>query len=169
MWLRSTAAVLFQQDSCGEEERPSLDTMVKPSPKPRRARLLPKGRKLNNKKRGRPKKVTAAVEKKNQKNQSALDLLHAKTLSAAPPQGQKTHTHTHKTQLSWAWHAEFTTTHLHCHVSKPQCWLNTACVFCFQMHTGHLRVPSTSYLPTLITIPLINCFWAQLLLVCNNS
>lgn len=72
-----------------------MDTMAKPSPKPRRARLLPKGRKLNNKKRGRPKKVTAAVEKKNQKNQSALDLLHAKTLSAAPPQGQKTYTHTH--------------------------------------------------------------------------
>nr|XP_046248810.1 histone-lysine N-methyltransferase, H3 lysine-79 specific isoform X3 [Scatophagus argus] len=75
-----------KQDSCGEEERPSLVTVVKPSAKPRRARLLAKGRKLNNKKRGRPKKAAPAAEKKNKKNQSALDLLHAKTLSAAPPQ-----------------------------------------------------------------------------------
>ncbi|XP_047199114.1 histone-lysine N-methyltransferase, H3 lysine-79 specific isoform X2 [Hippoglossus stenolepis] len=75
-----------QQDSCGEEERPSLVTVVKPSAKPRRTRILSKGRKLNNKKRGRPKKAAPAAEKKNKKNQSALDLLHAKTLSAAPPQ-----------------------------------------------------------------------------------
>uniref|UniRef100_A0AAQ5ZBQ4 Histone-lysine N-methyltransferase, H3 lysine-79 specific n=1 Tax=Amphiprion ocellaris TaxID=80972 RepID=A0AAQ5ZBQ4_AMPOC len=66
--------------------RNPLVTVVKPSAKPRRARLLSKGRKLNNKKRGRPKKATPAAEKKNKKNQSALDLLHAKTLSAAPPQ-----------------------------------------------------------------------------------
>uniref|UniRef100_A0A8D0D293 Histone-lysine N-methyltransferase, H3 lysine-79 specific n=1 Tax=Sander lucioperca TaxID=283035 RepID=A0A8D0D293_SANLU len=77
---------LGPQDSCGEDERPSLVTVVKPSAKPRRARLLPKARKLNNKKRGRPKKAAPATEKKNKKNQSALDLLHAKTLSAAPPQ-----------------------------------------------------------------------------------
>ncbi|KAJ4943337.1 hypothetical protein JOQ06_005840 [Pogonophryne albipinna] len=75
-----------KQDSCGEDERPRLVTVVKPPAKPRRARLLPKVRKLNNKKRGRPKKAAPAVEKKNKKNQSALDLLHAKTLSAAPPQ-----------------------------------------------------------------------------------
>ncbi|AWP11102.1 putative histone-lysine N-methyltransferase H3 lysine-79 specific-like [Scophthalmus maximus] len=75
-----------KQDSCGEEERPSLVTVVKPTAKPRRTRLLSKGRKLNNKKRGRPKKNAPAAEKKNKKNQSALDLLHAKTLSAAPPQ-----------------------------------------------------------------------------------
>ena len=78
---------------------------LKASPKPRRARLLSKGRKLNNKKRGRPKKaaaaavvvaaVVAAERKNNKKGQSALDLLHAKTLSAAPPQG-RLHTHTHK-------------------------------------------------------------------------
>ncbi|XP_017262810.1 histone-lysine N-methyltransferase, H3 lysine-79 specific isoform X2 [Kryptolebias marmoratus] len=74
-----------KQDSCGEEERPSLVTVVKQPAKPRRTRLLAKGRKLNNKKRGRPKKATPAAEK-NKKNQSALDLLHAKTLSAAPPQ-----------------------------------------------------------------------------------
>lgn len=61
--------------------------VVKPPAKPRRTRLLSKGRKLNNKKRGRPKKATPAAEK-NKKNQSALDLLHAKTLSAAPPQGE---------------------------------------------------------------------------------
>uniref|UniRef100_A0A7N8Y929 Histone-lysine N-methyltransferase, H3 lysine-79 specific n=1 Tax=Mastacembelus armatus TaxID=205130 RepID=A0A7N8Y929_9TELE len=74
------------QDSCGEEERPSLVTVVKPTAKPRRTRLLSKGRKLSNKKRGRPKKATVAAEKKNKKNQSALDLLHAKTISAAPSQ-----------------------------------------------------------------------------------
>uniref|UniRef100_A0A8C6LZX9 Histone-lysine N-methyltransferase, H3 lysine-79 specific n=1 Tax=Nothobranchius furzeri TaxID=105023 RepID=A0A8C6LZX9_NOTFU len=73
------------KDSCGEEEHPSLVTVVKPTAKPRRARLLSKGRKINNKKRGRPKKATTAAEK-NKKNQSALDLLHAKTLSAVPPQ-----------------------------------------------------------------------------------
>uniref|UniRef100_A0A3B5LY97 Histone-lysine N-methyltransferase, H3 lysine-79 specific n=1 Tax=Xiphophorus couchianus TaxID=32473 RepID=A0A3B5LY97_9TELE len=77
-----------QQDSGGEEERPRLVTVVKPPPKPRRTRLLAKGRKLNNKKRGRPKKATPAAEK-NKKNQSALDLLHAKTLSAAPPQAYR--------------------------------------------------------------------------------
>ncbi|XP_016334253.1 histone-lysine N-methyltransferase, H3 lysine-79 specific-like, partial [Sinocyclocheilus anshuiensis] len=61
---------------------------VKPSPKPRRAKLLPRGRKLGNRKRGRPKKAAAATaaERKNKKSQIALDLLHAKTLSAAPPQ-----------------------------------------------------------------------------------
>ncbi|KAJ3599949.1 hypothetical protein NHX12_033901 [Muraenolepis orangiensis] len=77
-----------KQDSCGEEEEPIPVATVKASPKPRRARLLSKGRKLNNKKRGRPKKATAvAVERKNiRKSQSALELLHAKTLSAAPPQ-----------------------------------------------------------------------------------
>lgn len=68
-------------------------TVVKPSAKPRRAKLLSKGRKLNNRKRGRPKKAALVTEKKNKKNQSALDLLHAKTLSAAPPQGQNTHKH----------------------------------------------------------------------------
>lgn len=84
---------ILQQDSCGEEERPRLVTVVKPSAKPRRAKLLSKGRKLNNRKRGRPKKAALVAEKKNKKNQSALDLLHAKTLSAAPPQGQHTHEH----------------------------------------------------------------------------
>uniref|UniRef100_A0A8C1Q7B4 Histone-lysine N-methyltransferase, H3 lysine-79 specific n=1 Tax=Cyprinus carpio TaxID=7962 RepID=A0A8C1Q7B4_CYPCA len=77
-----------KHDSGGEEERSNSLVPVKPSPKPRRAKLLPRGRKLGNKKRGRPKKAPAATaaERKNKKNQSALDLLHAKTLSAAPPQ-----------------------------------------------------------------------------------
>lgn len=66
-------------------------TVVKASAKPRRAKLLPKGRKLNNRKRGRPKKAALVTEKKNKKNQSALDLLHAKTLSAVPTQGQNMH------------------------------------------------------------------------------
>ncbi|XP_019752445.1 histone-lysine N-methyltransferase, H3 lysine-79 specific isoform X2 [Hippocampus comes] len=74
-----------KQDSCGEEEqRLPLVSVVKPAAKPRQTKLLAKGRKLNNKKRGRPKKAAPAIDKK--KNQSALDLLHAKTLSAAPPQ-----------------------------------------------------------------------------------
>ncbi|XP_019752447.1 histone-lysine N-methyltransferase, H3 lysine-79 specific isoform X4 [Hippocampus comes] len=76
---------VLQQDSCGEEEqRLPLVSVVKPAAKPRQTKLLAKGRKLNNKKRGRPKKAAPAIDKK--KNQSALDLLHAKTLSAAPPQ-----------------------------------------------------------------------------------
>ncbi|KAG7235679.1 hypothetical protein INR49_002309 [Caranx melampygus] len=52
------------KDSCGEEERPSLVTVVKPNAKPRRARLLSKGRKLNNKKRGRPKKAARLLRGK---------------------------------------------------------------------------------------------------------
>ncbi|XP_051930675.1 histone-lysine N-methyltransferase, H3 lysine-79 specific isoform X3 [Hippocampus zosterae] len=73
------------KDSCGEEEqRLPLVSVVKPAAKSRQTKLLAKGRKLNNKKRGRPKKAAPASDKK--KNQSALDLLHAKTLSAAPPQ-----------------------------------------------------------------------------------
>lgn len=78
------------QDSGGEDERqPGLLAVMKPSPKPRRARLIAKRSKLGSRKRGRPKKTAAAAaaERKSKKSQSALDLLHAKTLSAAPPQG----------------------------------------------------------------------------------
>ncbi|KAG5851326.1 hypothetical protein ANANG_G00092010 [Anguilla anguilla] len=86
------------KDSCGEDERPGLLTAGKPSPKPRRARLMAKSRKLGSRKRGRPKKASApaaaaaptAAERKSRKSQSALDLLHAKTLSAAPPQAPST-------------------------------------------------------------------------------
>ncbi len=79
-----------QHDSGGEERRSNLLMPVKQSSKPRRAKLLPRGRKLGNRKRGRPKKAPTptAAERKNKKSQSALDLLHAKTLSAAPPQGE---------------------------------------------------------------------------------
>uniref|UniRef100_A0A8C8C8L9 Histone-lysine N-methyltransferase, H3 lysine-79 specific n=1 Tax=Oncorhynchus tshawytscha TaxID=74940 RepID=A0A8C8C8L9_ONCTS len=74
------------KDSCEEVERPGLLAVVKAPPKPRRAKLL-KGRKLSARKRGRPKKAAvAAAERKSKSSQSALDLLHAKTLSAAPPQ-----------------------------------------------------------------------------------
>ncbi|KPP74698.1 histone-lysine N-methyltransferase, H3 lysine-79 specific-like, partial [Scleropages formosus] len=79
-----TRSAAVPQDSCGEDERPGLPAVMKPSPKPRRARLMAKSRKLGNRKRGRPKK--AAAERKSKKSQSALDLLHAKTLSAVPPQ-----------------------------------------------------------------------------------
>ncbi|XP_041913428.1 histone-lysine N-methyltransferase, H3 lysine-79 specific isoform X3 [Alosa sapidissima] len=87
-----------QQDSCGEDEGPGLLNTTKPSPK-RRSRLIAKGRKLGNKKRGRPKKApgaacatggavpgVATTQRKNKKAQSALELLHAKTLSAVPSQ-----------------------------------------------------------------------------------
>uniref|UniRef100_A0A8C8HJT9 Histone-lysine N-methyltransferase, H3 lysine-79 specific n=1 Tax=Oncorhynchus tshawytscha TaxID=74940 RepID=A0A8C8HJT9_ONCTS len=74
-------------DSCGEDEQPRLLAVVKASPKPRRAKLLSKGRKLSARKRGRPKKAAVtAAERKSKKSQSALELLHAKTISAAPPQ-----------------------------------------------------------------------------------
>ncbi|XP_062868843.1 histone-lysine N-methyltransferase, H3 lysine-79 specific isoform X2 [Trichomycterus rosablanca] len=76
------------KESGGEEETSAALLPVKPSPKPRRAKLLAKGRKLGNRKRGRPKKsITAtATERKTIKSQTALELLHAKTVSAVPPQ-----------------------------------------------------------------------------------
>ncbi|MCJ8738010.1 hypothetical protein PDJAM_G00030720 [Pangasius djambal] len=76
------------KESGGEEETSGALVPVKSSPKPRRAKLLAKGRKLGNRKRGRPKKsiLAAATERKTKKSQSALELLHAKTVSAAPPQ-----------------------------------------------------------------------------------
>ncbi|KAM9460945.1 histone-lysine N-methyltransferase, H3 lysine-79 specific isoform 3-T3 [Clarias gariepinus] len=76
------------KESGGEEDTSGALVPVKSSPKPRRAKLMAKGRKLSNRKRGRPKKsiMAAATERKTKKNQSALDLLHAKTVSAAPPQ-----------------------------------------------------------------------------------
>ncbi|KAI1882852.1 hypothetical protein AGOR_G00239170 [Albula goreensis] len=77
----STAKVL-----CREGGRLGL-LSLKDSPKPRRSRLMGKDCKLGGGKRGRPKKaaVSAAVERRNRKNQRALELLHARTLSAAPP------------------------------------------------------------------------------------
>lgn len=90
-------SLCVSQDSCGEDEQPGLLAVVKASPKPRRAKLLSKGRKLSARKRGRPKKAAVtAAERKSKKSQSALELLHAKTISAAPPQGEPpAHSHTH--------------------------------------------------------------------------
>lgn len=136
-------------------------TVVKPTAKPRRARLLSKGRKLNNKKRGRPKKAAPATEKKNKKNQSALDLLHAKTLSAAPPQGQRTRNKTvlpflnEPIDLKQPLITEKIIILFRSVLSSLQ--IDANMFLCVQMHTGHLRVPSTSYLPRSSTIPLVNC------------
>ncbi|XP_041086645.1 histone-lysine N-methyltransferase, H3 lysine-79 specific-like isoform X2 [Polyodon spathula] len=79
------------KDSGGEDEKlGSVALLKKGSPaKPRKARIVNKGRKMAGKKRGRPKKANliAAAERKAKKSQSALDLLHAKTVSqTAPPQ-----------------------------------------------------------------------------------
>ena len=225
---------------------------VKASPKPRpRARLLSRGRKLNNKKRGRPKKaaVVPAVERKinnKKKSQSALELLHAKTLSAVPPQGQHTivytlayahtlayklayrnpcNTHTHSLAFRFSQHLPSDRNEgvsvvvcspkgqdkirtnryaksfipFKCNyipigsslmASLTRSTSNTSCLFttgrralrngCFfklsywnanvtvvlcvggcplwlQMHTGLLRVPTTSYLPRSSTTPLTSC------------
>lgn len=143
--FRLCMCCVSQQDSCGEEERSTLVTVVKPTAKPRRAKLLSKGRKLNNKKRGRPKKAAPAAEKKNKKNQSALDLLHAKTLSAAPPQGGRTYTHVHTQRDS-----------LCCVAYKTFVTHMDTCL-CTQTDTWRLGVPFTNYLPKFSTIPRISC------------
>ncbi|KAJ8357778.1 hypothetical protein SKAU_G00205720 [Synaphobranchus kaupii] len=77
----STAKVL-----CREGGRLGL-LALKDSPSPRRSRLMGKACKLGGGRRGRPRKgvVSAAVERQNRKNQRALELLHARTLAAAPP------------------------------------------------------------------------------------
>lgn len=67
--------------------------MKKPSPsKARKKKLNKKGRKMAGRKRGRPKKMsTANPERKPKKNQTALDVLHAQTVSqtaASSPQGE---------------------------------------------------------------------------------
>ncbi|XP_066199005.1 histone-lysine N-methyltransferase, H3 lysine-79 specific isoform X5 [Saccopteryx leptura] len=75
-------------DSGAEEEKTATTTIKKPSPsKARKKKLNKKGRKLAGRKRGRPKKMsTANSERKPKKNPTALDLLHAQTVSqtAAP-------------------------------------------------------------------------------------
>ncbi|XP_033710739.1 histone-lysine N-methyltransferase, H3 lysine-79 specific isoform X11 [Tursiops truncatus] len=79
-------------DSGAEEEKAGATTVKKPSPsKARKKKLNKKGRKMAGRKRGRPKKMsTANPERKPKKTQSALDLLHAQTVSRAAspsPQG----------------------------------------------------------------------------------
>ncbi|XP_015741680.1 histone-lysine N-methyltransferase, H3 lysine-79 specific isoform X3 [Coturnix japonica] len=71
------------KDSGAEEEKAGANAVKKPSPsKARKKKLSKKGRKMAGRKRGRPKKMnTANTERKTKKNQTALDLLHAQTVS----------------------------------------------------------------------------------------
>ena len=83
----------FHQDSGAEEEKAGTAAVKKPSPsKARKKKLNKKGRKMAGRKRGRPKKMSATnPERKPKKTQSALDLLHAQTVSRAAsplPQGE---------------------------------------------------------------------------------
>ncbi|NXN24891.1 DOT1L protein, partial [Nycticryphes semicollaris] len=70
-------------DSGAEEEKAGANSVKKPSPsKARKKKLSKKGRKMAGRKRGRPKKMnTANTERKAKKNQTALELLHAQTVS----------------------------------------------------------------------------------------
>ncbi|XP_028913201.1 histone-lysine N-methyltransferase, H3 lysine-79 specific isoform X2 [Ornithorhynchus anatinus] len=70
-------------DSGAEEDKTGVATVKKPSPsKARKKKLSKKGRKMAGRKRGRPKKMnTANTERKPKKNQTALELLHAQTVS----------------------------------------------------------------------------------------
>ncbi|XP_055463802.1 histone-lysine N-methyltransferase, H3 lysine-79 specific isoform X1 [Psammomys obesus] len=72
-------------DSGAEEEKSGVATVKKPSPsKARKKKLNKKGRKMAGRKRGRPKKMSAAsAERKSKKSQSALDLLRSPP--PAPP------------------------------------------------------------------------------------
>uniref|UniRef100_A0A8C3XCN6 Histone-lysine N-methyltransferase, H3 lysine-79 specific n=1 Tax=Catagonus wagneri TaxID=51154 RepID=A0A8C3XCN6_9CETA len=81
-------------DSGAEEEKAGATAIKKPSPsKARKKKLNKKGRKMAGRKRGRPKKMSATnPERKPKKTQSALDLLHAQTVSrAASPSLQDAH------------------------------------------------------------------------------
>ncbi|OXB70933.1 UNVERIFIED_CONTAM: hypothetical protein H355_012427 [Colinus virginianus] len=71
------------KDSGAEEEKTGANAVKKPSPsKARKKKLSKKGRKMAGRKRGRPKKMnTASTERKTKKNQTALELLHAQTVS----------------------------------------------------------------------------------------
>ncbi|NXK92747.1 DOT1L protein, partial [Formicarius rufipectus] len=73
----------ISQDSGAEEEKAAANSVKKPSPsKARKKKLSKKGRKMAGRKRGRPKKMnTASTERKTKKNQTALELLHAQTVS----------------------------------------------------------------------------------------
>ncbi|XP_044309324.1 histone-lysine N-methyltransferase, H3 lysine-79 specific isoform X6 [Varanus komodoensis] len=74
------------KDYGAEEEKPLGSSAVKkPSPsKARKKKLSKKGRKMAGRKRGRPKKMNiVSAERKTKKNQTALELLHAQTVSQA--------------------------------------------------------------------------------------
>ncbi|XP_076414954.1 histone-lysine N-methyltransferase, H3 lysine-79 specific isoform X2 [Peromyscus maniculatus bairdii] len=79
------AATEVPADSGAEEEKAGVATVKKPSPsKARKKKLSKKGRKMAGRKRGRPKKMSAAnAERKSKKSQSTLDLLRSPP--AAPP------------------------------------------------------------------------------------
>ncbi|XP_049643868.1 histone-lysine N-methyltransferase, H3 lysine-79 specific isoform X2 [Suncus etruscus] len=68
-------------DSGAEEEKAGATTVKKPSPsKARKKKLNKKGRKMAGRKRGRPKKLSAAhPERKPRKGQTPLELLHSQT------------------------------------------------------------------------------------------
>ncbi|XP_072457571.1 histone-lysine N-methyltransferase, H3 lysine-79 specific isoform X3 [Notamacropus eugenii] len=72
-------------DSGAEEDKNGTAALKKPSPsKPRKKKLNKKGRKMAGRKRGRPKKMSAAnPERKPKKTPTALELLHAQTVSQA--------------------------------------------------------------------------------------
>uniref|UniRef100_A0A8D0H8X9 Histone-lysine N-methyltransferase, H3 lysine-79 specific n=1 Tax=Sphenodon punctatus TaxID=8508 RepID=A0A8D0H8X9_SPHPU len=71
------------KDSGGEDEKTGVNTVKKPSPyKARKKKMSKKGRKMAGRKRGRPKKLNVTnTEHKAKKNQTALELLHAQTVS----------------------------------------------------------------------------------------
>ncbi|XP_019412595.1 PREDICTED: histone-lysine N-methyltransferase, H3 lysine-79 specific isoform X4 [Crocodylus porosus] len=71
------------KDSGPEEEKAGANTVKKPSPsKARKKKLSKKGRKMAGRKRGRPKKMNNTnPDRKTKKNQTALELLHAQTVS----------------------------------------------------------------------------------------
>uniref|UniRef100_A0A4W3H958 Histone-lysine N-methyltransferase, H3 lysine-79 specific n=1 Tax=Callorhinchus milii TaxID=7868 RepID=A0A4W3H958_CALMI len=82
--------VLLAQDSGAEEEKnvgPGMKKSSSPA-KPRKSKIINKGKRIAVRKRGRPKKMNTAISKRNaKKSQSALDLLHAQTVShASSPQ-----------------------------------------------------------------------------------
>ncbi|NXF72318.1 DOT1L protein, partial [Sclerurus mexicanus] len=78
-----SSGLLSWADSGAEEEKAAANSVKKPSPsKARKKKLSKKGRKMAGRKRGRPKKMsTASTERKTKKNQTALELLHAQTVS----------------------------------------------------------------------------------------
>ncbi|NXS55626.1 DOT1L protein, partial [Brachypteracias leptosomus] len=79
----SILCFLGLNDSGAEEEKAAANSVKKPSPsKARKKKLSKKGRKMAGRKRGRPKKMNPAnTERKTKKNQTALELLHAQTVS----------------------------------------------------------------------------------------
>lgn len=77
------------KESGPEEEKIGVTGIKKSSSpaKPRKNKIINKGKRIAVRKRGRPKKLSTAISKRNtKKSQSALDLLHAQTLSASSPQ-----------------------------------------------------------------------------------